>query len=59
MKEQGVKRDGSASDKHNAVNTAVPPTLPQMATPVDEPIAGKPLNTASSKISTLMTEVLH
>jgi group II intron reverse transcriptase/maturase len=29
-----------------------------MATSVDEPVAGKPLNTASSEISTLMTEVL-
>jgi RNA-directed DNA polymerase len=53
-----VKRDGRASDKHNAANAAVPPPLPQTATPVDEPITGKPQSTASSKISTLMTQVL-
>jgi group II intron reverse transcriptase/maturase len=33
--------------------------LPELATPVDEPIAGEHQNTPSSKISTLMTEVLH
>jgi group II intron reverse transcriptase/maturase len=32
--------------------------LPNAATPVDEPIAGKPQATPSSEISTLMTEVL-
>ena len=34
--------DGTASDKHNVANAAVPLPLPQMATPVDEPIAGEP-----------------
>ncbi len=53
-----MKRDGTASDKRNAANPAAPPPLPQTATPVDEPIAGEPQNTPSSKISTLMTEVL-
>ena len=54
-----MKRDGSASDKHNAARAAVPPPLPPLATPVDEPIAGEHQTTPSSKISTLMTEVLH
>ena len=53
-----MKRDGTASDKRNAAKPAAPPPLPQTATPVDEPIAGEPQNTPSSKISTLMTEVL-
>lgn len=57
--ELGVKRDGTASDKHNAALAAVPPPLPQKVTPVDEPIAGKHQNTASPNISTLMTEVLE
>ena len=56
--ELGVKRDGSASDKRNAANAAAPPPLPQLATPVDEPIAGKPQTPPSPEISTLMTEVL-
>jgi hypothetical protein len=51
----GVKRDGTASDKHNAAHAAVPPPWPYRAIPVDEPIAGKPQSTSSSKISTLMT----
>ncbi|MBK6295781.1 MAG: hypothetical protein IPF55_17055 [Rhodoferax sp.] len=55
----GVKRDGTASDKHNAAHAAVPPPLPQMAIPVDEPIAGEHQSTPSSQISTLMAEVLH
>lgn len=54
-----MKRDGSASDKHNAAHAAVPPPLPQSATPVDEPIAGKHQSTPSLEISTLMAEVLH
>ena len=54
-----MKRDGTASDKHNAAHAAVPPPLPTVATPVDEPIAGKPQSTPSLEISTLMTEVLH
>ncbi len=53
-----MKRDGSASDKRNGEFPSAPPPLPQTATPVDEPIAGEPQNTPSSKISTLMTEVL-
>ncbi len=57
--ELGVKRDGSASDKHNVAHAAVPPPLLTVATPVDEPIAGKPQSTPSSQISTLMAEVLH
>ena len=59
MKELGVKRDGTASDKRNAAKAAAPPPLPQMATSVDEPVAGEPQNTPSSQISTLMTEVLR
>lgn len=55
----GVKRDGSASDKRNAAKAVAPPPLPQTATPVDEPIAGELQSTASSEISTLMTEVLE
>ena len=58
MKELGVKRDGSASDKRDGDGPCAPPPLPQSATPVDEPIAGKPQTTASPEISTLMTEVL-
>jgi group II intron reverse transcriptase/maturase len=58
MKVLGVKRDGSASDKRNAGWPAAPPPLPQTATPVDEPVTGKPQATPSSEISTLMTEVL-
>jgi RNA-directed DNA polymerase len=54
-----VKRDGTASDKHNAANAAVPPPLPDAAIPVDEPIAGEHQSTPSLEISTLMTEVLH
>jgi len=54
-----VKRDGSASDKRNAAKAVAPPPLPQTATPVDEPIAGELQSTASSEISTLMTEVLE
>lgn len=56
--ELGVKRGGTASDKRNAANPAAPPPLPQTATQVDEPIAGKPQTTPSSEISTLMTAVL-
>ena len=54
-----MKRDGTASDKHNAAHAAVPPPLPPLAIPVDEPIAGEHQTTLSSQISTLMTEVLH
>ena len=54
-----MKRDGTASDKHNETHVSVPPPLPQMATPVDEPVAGEPQSTPSSQISTLMTEVLR
>lgn len=54
-----MKREGTASDKHNAAPAAVPPPLPEDATPVDEPIAGEPQSTPSSPISTLMAEVLH
>ena len=54
-----MKRDGTASDKHNETHVSVPPPLPQTATLVDEPIAGEHQSTPSSKISTLMTEVLH
>ncbi|MBK9236285.1 MAG: hypothetical protein IPO19_09645 [Rhodoferax sp.] len=53
-----MKRDGTASDKHNAAHAAVPPPLPQSATPVDEPIAGEHQSNPSSEISTLMAEVL-
>ena len=53
-----MKRDGSASDKRNGECPSAPPPLPQTATPVDEPIAGKPQSTPSLEISTLMTEVL-
>ncbi|UUZ63392.1 group II intron reverse transcriptase/maturase [Polaromonas sp. P1-6] len=56
--ELGVKRDGTASDKRNGGNPCAPPSLPQTATPVDEPVAGKPQSTPSPEISTLMTEVL-
>lgn len=59
MKELGVKRDGTASDKRNAAKAAAPPPLPQMATSVDESVAGEPQSTPSSQISTLMTEVLR
>ncbi len=52
-------RDGTASDKHNAADAAVPPPLPQTATPADEPIAGKRQSNPSLETSTLMTEVLH
>ena len=55
----GVKRDGSASDKRNGECPSAPPPLPQRATPVDEPIAGKLQSTPSLEISTLMTEVLE
>ena len=58
MKELGVKRDGTASDKRNGGGPSAPPPLPQTATPVDEPVAGKPQSTPSPEISTLMTEVL-
>ena len=54
-----MKRDGTASDKRNAAKAAAPPPLPQMATSVDEPVAGEPQSTPSSQISTLMTEVLR
>ena len=54
----GVKRDGTASDKRNGDSPYAPPPLPQTATPVDEPVAGKPQTTPSPEISTLMTEVL-
>ena len=37
-----MKRDGSASDKRDGDGPCAPPPLPQSATPVDEPIAGKP-----------------
>jgi RNA-directed DNA polymerase len=57
--ELGVKSSGTASDKHNETEVSVPPPLPSVATPVDEPIAGKPQTTPSSEISTLMAEVLH
>jgi len=53
-----VKRDGTASDKRNGGGPFAPPSLPQTAAPVDEPIAGKPQSTPSPEISTLMTEVL-
>ena len=53
-----MKRDGTASDKRDGDGPSVPPPLPSAARPVDEPIAGKPQATPSSKISTLMTEVL-
>lgn len=53
-----MKRDGTASDKRNAAKPAVSPPLPPTATLVDESIAGEPQNTPSSKISTLMTEVV-
>ena len=56
--ELGVKRDGTASDKRDGDGPSAPPPLPSAATPVDEPIAGKPQATPSSEISTLMTEVL-
>jgi RNA-directed DNA polymerase len=54
-----VKRDGTASDKHNAAHAAVPPTQSDRPASVDEPIAGEPQSPPSSKTSTLMTEVLH
>ncbi len=54
-----MKRSGSASDKRDGVCPSTPPPLPQTATPVDEPIAGEHQSTASSEISTLMTEVLE
>ena len=57
--ELGVKREGTASDKHNAANAAVPPTQSDRPASVDEPIAGEPQSTPSSKFSTLMTEILH
>jgi group II intron reverse transcriptase/maturase len=59
MKELGVKREGTASDKHNAAPAAVPPTQSDRPASVDEPIAGEPQSTPSSPISTLMTEILH
>ena len=53
-----MKRDGTASDKHNAAHAAVP--LPQSDRPasVDEPIAGEHQSTPPLEISPLMTEVL-
>ena len=53
-----MKRDGNASDKRDGDGPSAPPPLPSAATPVDEPVAGKPQTTASPEISTLMTEVL-
>ncbi len=53
-----MKRDGTASDKRDVEYPSTPLPLSQSETPVDEPIAGKPQTTASSKISTLRTEVL-
>ena len=53
-----MKRDGTASDKRDGECPSVPLPLPNAATQVDEPIAGKPQSTASPEISTLMTEVL-
>ena len=54
-----MKRDGTASDKHNAAHAAVPPTQSDRPASVDEPIAGEHQSTPSLEISTLMTEVLH
>ena len=54
-----MKREGTASDKHNAAPAAVPPTQSDRPASVDEPITGEPQSTPSSKTSTLMAEVLH
>lgn len=54
----GVKRDGTASDKRDGNSPSAPSPLLQMATPVDELVAGKRQDTPSPEISTLMTEVL-
>jgi len=56
--DSGVKRDETASDKREGDGSYAPPTESDRPPSVDEPIAGKPQTTASSKISTLMTEVL-
>ncbi len=54
-----MKRDGSASDKRDGDGPSAPPSLPDKATPVDEPVAGKRQSTPSPEISALMSEVLE
>jgi hypothetical protein len=56
--ELGVKRDGTASDKRNGGdNPSAPPPLFKGATPVDEPVAGKPQSAPSGGSGTFVQKV--
>ena len=54
-----MKRDGTASDKHNAAHAAVPLQQSDRPASVDELVAGEHQSTPPLEISPLMTEVLQ